>query len=61
LRLLHERADHDDPAADRRDVKRSGNSIATGQPQLPKLALQVFDMRLAQTFQSGPFDAIGKP
>jgi len=61
LCLLGECADHDDPTADCRDVKRPGNSIAASQPQLPQLPLQVLHMRFAQAFQPDCRNALGKP
>jgi hypothetical protein len=61
LRLFHERANHDDPSANRRDVKRASNSVAACQPQLPQLPFQVLDVRLAQAFQAHRCDALGEP
>jgi hypothetical protein len=61
LCLLHERAYHDHPAADRRDAERAGYSVAACQPQLPQLPLQVFYVRPAQAFQPRSADTVGKP
>jgi hypothetical protein len=61
LRLLREDAHHDDPAADRRDVKRAGNSIAACQPLLPQLSFKVLHMRFAQALQPDRCDAFGEP
>jgi hypothetical protein len=58
---FHERANHDHPSADRRDVKRASNSVAACQPQLPQLPFQVLDVRLAQAFQPYRDDALGQP
>ena len=49
--LLRERANHDHPPADRRDIECTGYSVTSCQPQLPQLSLQVLYMRLAQAFQ----------
>jgi hypothetical protein len=61
LRLFHERTNYDDPAADRGDLKRTGNSIAASQPQLPQLSLKVLHMRFAQALQPGRSNTFGKP
>ena len=61
MRLLHECADHDYPAANGGDVKRAGYAVPTRQPQFPQLAFKVLHMRFAQTFQPGQRNTLGKP
>ena len=61
LCFLHECANHDDPSAGRRNVKRASNSVAAGQPQLPQLPLKVLDVRFTQAFKPSRGDALRKP
>jgi hypothetical protein len=61
LCLLHECPNHDNPAADRRDIERAGDSIAARQPQFPQLPFQVFRVRLTQAFQPCLANTLGEP
>ena len=61
LRLFDERADHDYPSANRRDVKCASNSVAACQPQLPKLPFKMLDVRLTEAFQPRRSNTLGEP
>ena len=58
---FYERANHHDPAAHRRDIKRAGYSVAACQPQFPQLPLQMFYMWLTDAFQPRLANAVGQP
>src|SRR5579862_6635273 len=60
LRLLHERAHHDDSAHDGRNVKCPRDSITACQSQFPQLSFQMFDMWLSKALEPRESDAFGE-
>ena len=61
LCLFDECANHHDPVSDRRNVKRTRNSIAARQPQFLQLGFQMLDVWLAEAFQAYRRDTFSQP
>lgn len=51
---------YDDPTTDRRDVDSSGDPVTSPEPHLPKLVLEMLDVRLADPLQTYSFDTFGQ-
>ena len=51
---------HDNSTADRGDVDGSGDPIASAKPHLPKLVLEMLDVRLADPLQAHGFDTFSQ-